>query len=70
MSQPVDFRNLPALLDSVARRYLERAIEQANGKKTAAARLVGLPSYQTFTNWVTRYKVQPGNRRAGSRPST
>ena len=61
--------SLPALLENVARYYLERAIEQADGNKTAAARLVGLPSYQTFTNWVARYKAQPGNRRTGSRPN-
>jgi DNA-binding NtrC family response regulator len=60
--------SLPTLLENVARYYLERAIEQANGNKTEAARLVGLPSYQTFTNWVTRYKAQPANRRTGSRP--
>jgi hypothetical protein len=61
--------SLPALLENVARYYLERAIEQADGKKTAAARLVGLPSYQTFTNWVARYKAQPGNSRTGSMSS-
>ena len=62
--------SLPTLLENVARHYLERAIEQANGNKTAAARLVGLPSYQTFTNWVARYKAQPGNSSTGSRPNT
>jgi len=61
--------SLPTLLENVARYYLERAIEQADGNKTKAARLVGLPSYQTFTNWAARYKAQRGNRRAGSRPN-
>ena len=55
--------SLPTLLENVARYYLERAIEQADGNKTAAARLVGLPSYQTFRNWVARYKAHPGNSR-------
>ena len=58
--------SLPTLLENVARYYLERAIEQADGNKTAAARLVGLPSYQTFTNWVARYKAEAGNSRTGS----
>jgi hypothetical protein len=61
--------SLPALLETVARYYLERAIEQANGKKTAAAKLVGLPSYQTFANWVARYKAQPGTSRTASMSS-
>ncbi|MBV6520143.1 MAG: Anaerobic nitric oxide reductase transcription regulator NorR [Gemmatimonadaceae bacterium] len=48
---------LPALLDSVARHYLTRAMKEANGNKTRAADLVGLPSYQTLSNWLQRYGV-------------
>jgi DNA-binding NtrC family response regulator len=55
---------LPELLEIVARHYLERALEESNGNKTVAAKLVGLPSYQTFTNWLDRYKVQSGTGRA------
>ncbi len=47
--------DLPGLLASVARHYLERALVEAQGNKTKAARLAGLPSYQTLTNWVKRY---------------
>ena len=46
---------LPDLVSELARHYLERAIEDADGNKTKAAELVGLPSYQTFTNWIDRY---------------
>jgi len=49
--------DLTALLATVARHYLERALDEAQGNKSAAARLVGLPSYQTFTNWMKRYGV-------------
>lgn len=49
--------DLPALLAMVARHYLERALDAAQGNKTQAARLVGLASYQTFTNWMKRYEV-------------
>ncbi|GIW41867.1 MAG: hypothetical protein KatS3mg076_2444 [Candidatus Binatia bacterium] len=49
--------DLPGLLATVARHYLERALEEAAGNKTRAARLVGLPSYQTLTNWMKRYGV-------------
>lgn len=50
--------NLSDLLTEVARHYLGRAMDEARGNKTKAAQLVGLPSYQTLTNWLTRYEVQ------------
>jgi DNA-binding NtrC family response regulator len=50
--------NLPDLLKEVARHYLERAMDEAHGNKTKAAELVGLPSYQTLTNWLTKYEVE------------
>jgi DNA-binding NtrC family response regulator len=56
--------NLPELLEEVAQHYLTRAVEDSNGNKTLAAQLVGLPSYQTFTNWLARYRVASGGKRA------
>ena len=56
--------NLPDILQEVARHYLERAIAESGGNKSIAAKLVGLRSYQTFTNWLTKYKVGVGNARA------
>ena len=50
--------SLPDLLAEVARHYLERALDATGGNKTRAARLVGLPSYQTLTNWLKRYGVE------------
>ena len=50
--------NLPDLLAGVARHYLERALAEAHGNKTQAASLVGLPSYQTLTNWLKRYGLE------------
>jgi DNA-binding NtrC family response regulator len=47
--------DLPELLASVARHYLSRAMDEARGNKTKAAELVGLPSYQTLTNWLAKY---------------
>ncbi|MCC6649882.1 MAG: sigma-54-dependent Fis family transcriptional regulator, partial [Candidatus Eisenbacteria bacterium] len=52
--------NLPELMNEVARHYLARALAEANGNKTVAAKLVGLPSYQTLSNWVARYGVEDG----------
>ena len=50
--------NLPELQAELTRHYLERALDEAGGNMTHAAQLVGLPSYQTFTNWLNRYNVR------------
>ena len=50
--------DLQDILAGVARHYLQRAVDEAQGNKTQAAQLVGLPSYQTFTNWTKRYGVR------------
>ena len=58
--------DLPALMADLARHYLERALDEAGGNKTRAAELIGLPSYQTLTNWMRRYGVtQRGENRRG-----
>ena len=58
--------DLQEVLGEVARHYLSRALKEAGGSKTKAAVLVGLPSYQTLTNWLERYAVAPrGRRREG-----
>ena len=58
--------DLPALMADLARHYLGRALDEAGGNKTRAAELIGLPSYQTLTNWLRRYGV---TRPSGSRRS-
>jgi len=50
--------NLTALIATVAKHYLARALDQAAGNKTRAAELLGLPSYQTLTNWLRKYGVR------------
>ncbi|MBN2887348.1 MAG: sigma-54-dependent Fis family transcriptional regulator [Chromatiaceae bacterium] len=51
--------DLPALMRELAAHYLGRALEQCGGNKSRAARLLGLPSYQTLGNWLERYGVEP-----------
>ncbi len=46
---------LPGLLAEGARHYLSRAYNETRGNKSAACKLVGLPNYQTFTNWMKKY---------------
>jgi transcriptional regulator with PAS, ATPase and Fis domain len=50
--------DLQEIMTSVADHYLRRALDEAHGNKTKAAKLVGLPSYQTLTNWMERYGVK------------
>ncbi|MFP3868506.1 MAG: sigma-54 interaction domain-containing protein [Desulfobacteraceae bacterium] len=50
--------NLPEVMKTVAQHYLQRALKEAHGSKTQAAQLVGLPSYQTFTNWLVKYEIE------------
>ncbi len=49
--------NLSELMEKLAQHYLKRALAEANGNKTKATELVGLPSYQTFSNWLKKYNV-------------
>lgn len=50
--------DLQEIMTSVAEHYLRRALAEAHGNKTKAAKLVGLPSYQTLTNWMERHGVK------------
>ncbi|MBK9974270.1 MAG: sigma 54-interacting transcriptional regulator [Planctomycetes bacterium] len=64
LSLPLDKGfNLQGLLDRTAVHYLERALEESQGNKTKAAKLLGLPSYQTLTNWLRRYGLEHLARR-------
>lgn len=47
--------SLPDAIKDLATEYIEQAMEQAGGNKTQAAGLLGLGSYQTLSNWMTKY---------------
>src|SRR5262249_815487 len=48
---------LQHLIGEVANHYLKRALAEAQGNKTEAAKLLGMPSYQTLSNWLKKYDV-------------
>lgn len=52
-----DFK-LPEVMADVARHYLARAISEAGGNKSKAAQILGLPNYQTLTNWLKKYGLE------------
>ncbi len=59
LNQPLDQGiDLPEIMTTVATHYLERALEKNNGNKTRTAKILGLPSYQTLTNWLKKYGVE------------
>ena len=50
--------NLPEIMNKVAVHYLERGLEKTNFNKTETAKMLGLPSYQTLTNWMKKYGLK------------
>ncbi len=59
LSRPLDSGlDLEELMASVARHYLQRALERTKGNKTKAAELLGFRNYQTLTNWMDKYNVE------------
>lgn len=46
------------VIGEVARHYLSRAMTEAGGNKSKAAKLLGLPNYQTLTNWLVKYGLE------------
>lgn len=52
--------SLPDLIGEVASHYLTRALDVTNGNKSDAARILGLGSHQTLSNWLEKYGVGRG----------
>ena len=55
LSQGIDMQ---ALLSEFVRPYLRQALQQTAGNKTRAAKLLGLKSQQTLTNWMEKYGIE------------
>lgn len=47
--------SLPDLLSKISRHYLTLALKESGNNKSKAAKLIGLPNYQTFDNWLKKY---------------
>ena len=50
--------NLPEIMKTVAVHYLEKGLAETHGNKTSTAKILGLPSYQTLTNWLKKYELE------------
>jgi DNA-binding protein Fis len=49
---------IQALLGEFVRPYLQQALQQTAGNKTRAAKLLGLKSQQTLSNWMEKYGIE------------
>ena len=49
--------SLPEEMGRLAHNRITHALYVTHGNKTKAAKLLGLPSYQTLTNWMEKYGV-------------
>jgi transcriptional regulator with PAS, ATPase and Fis domain len=59
LNQPVSQGiNLPEIMKTVAVHYLEKGLSETHGNKTKTAEILGLPSYQTLTNWLKKYGLE------------
>lgn len=55
LSQGVDIQEL---LGEFVRPYLRQALDRTAGNKTRAAKLLGLKSQQTLSNWMEKYGIE------------
>lgn len=59
LEQPLgDGFDLDEHINSIHRHYLSRAMDEAQGSKTNAAKLLGLKSYQTLDHMLKRHKLE------------
>ena len=65
--QQVSSKELPELgegidvqhvLDSIKRKYIAQALKKTAGNKKEATVLLGLPNYQTLSNWMEKLDIQ------------
>ena len=46
------------VIESTVQHFIQKALKESGGSKTKAANLLGLPNYQTLSNWMIKYKVK------------
>tara|TARA_R110002020_G_scaffold374935_2_gene586200 strand:+ start:132 stop:323 length:192 start_codon:yes stop_codon:yes gene_type:complete len=53
-----NYSGLQEEIAALARKRITAALLLCGGNKTKAATLLGLPSYQTLSNWIKQYDVK------------
>ena len=52
------YAGLQSEISGLVCRRIRTALNLSKGNKTAAAELLGLPSYQTLANWMQKYGIE------------
>ena len=52
------YQGIHTEIRELVQKRIRMALLLCNGNKTAAADMLGLPSYQTLTNWMIKYGVE------------
>jgi len=52
------YQGIQAEIRELVQKRIRMALLLCNGNKTAAADMLGLPSYQTLTNWMQKYGIE------------
>ena len=55
---PESYEGIQNEISELVQRRINSALDLSNGNKSKAAKLLGLPSYQTLTNWMARHGVK------------
>lgn len=50
--------DIQGLLDNIKRQYITKALAQVAGNKKKATELLGLPNYQTLSNWMDKLGIE------------
>ncbi|ABQ25230.1 sigma-54 interaction domain-containing protein [Geotalea uraniireducens] len=50
--------NIQGVIAEIARHYLQRGMDEGGGNKSKAAKILGLPNYQTLSNWLKKYGLE------------
>ncbi len=50
--------DIQGVLDDIKRKYITKALAQVGGNKKKATALLGLPNYQTLSNWMDKLGIE------------
>jgi DNA-binding NtrC family response regulator len=50
--------DIQGLVDDIKRKYITKALTQVAGNKKKATVLLGLPNYQTLSNWMDKLGIE------------
>ena len=55
---PESYEGIQNEISELVQRRINSALDLSNGNKSKAAKILGLTSYQTLTNWIVKHGVE------------